>query len=156
MQLTTSSNRATNVTFRFAALAALCLVAAASGCTSEDKKSSDGGASKGDPCLSPGLTANDCMCAGGGNGLRTCGQDGIWGACECAAPVPEGMCRAGQQLLCTCPDDSQKVIRCMPDGTYDCGCGGDGGATAQPSDASTTSDAATAAQDAASGGDAGN
>jgi hypothetical protein len=111
----------------------------------------------GDACLSPGLTTNDCMCANGVNGYRTCGQDRIWEACTCGAAVPEGECRAGQRLLCTCPDQTQKVIRCMPDGTYDCACEDDGGsADAASSDASATTDAASVdATIDASGDDAG-
>jgi hypothetical protein len=109
----------------FVVCAALLLGAA---CTSETKKSHDAGP-QGEVCLSPGLTSNDCVCSGI-RGSRTCGKGGIWGACQCAAPLPDGaVCREGQRLLCgRCPGEAtERSTRCLAGGTFDCSCPGDDG-----------------------------
>lgn len=127
---------------------------AGAGCGDDGSGSKDETPPEGEPCMSPGLTSNDCVCSGSGiAGSRTCGQDGIWGACFCPDPLPDGaLCREGQQLQCPpCPGEAQgRVIRCTAGGMFDCSCGGD---DAGASDASTAGDASTL--DASTAGDAG-
>ncbi len=138
------------------ALAAAAVSSTAMGCGSDPVKSMDAGPA-GEPCLSPGLTSNDCVCSNHVMGSRTCADAGVWGACSCANPLPDGqVCFEGQRLICrACPGEKEgRITRCLAGGVFDCGCDRDAGSI-KDGGAAGSGAAKDAGHDAAGSGDAG-
>ena len=91
---------------------------------------SDAGASE--RCFSPGVTMTGCFCSvDQPPGLHKCGANMSWSPCICPPSQRADKCIKGEPVPCpVCQGESvARTTTCLQDGTRDCACPADAGAS---------------------------